>query len=102
MFGQYRVRAGDRMLEESALQGPWEFGRNWASRVEATDMRAPRVDVEFTCREGRGFCAGAAFVRITRADVTVRDEIAPALAVAPSGRLVSGQSLRGLADLKLA
>ena len=102
MFGRYRVMAGDRTLEESPAQGPWQFGNNWASTVEATDMRAPRVDVEFTCLEGRGFCAGAAFVRITRADVTVRDEIAPALAAIPSGRLVSGQPLHGVADLKLA
>ncbi len=100
---RYRAYAGTRTLEASPETVPWAFGNFEATdELTATDLDVHTVGVEFGCHEEWEDCIGdAAHLRISRAAVTLRDQVAPQLSGLPAGRLVAGRSLDGIVDLRL-
>ncbi|RKQ92075.1 hypothetical protein C8N24_1914 [Solirubrobacter pauli] len=100
---RYRLFADERVLEESPDLPTWEIGGVFAGAlVSAPVLDAQRVGVQIGCEEGDYSCAGDAIqLGVTRAAVTLRDEVSPEAVGSPSGRLFSGLSIDGLVDGRL-
>jgi hypothetical protein len=96
---RYRLRAGEQLLEQSPQEPTWVLDEH---EYVATGLRAPGIDLEFTC-EGETETCGSDGARlwVRRAAVTVRDEFPPELTALPTGRLTLGRAQDGIVDLKL-
>lgn len=100
---RYRLFADERVLEESPDLPTWEIGGFLAGAlVSAPELDAKQVGVQIGCEAGDYSCAGdAVHLGVTRAAVTLRDEVSPEAVGSPTGRLFSGLSIDGLVDARL-
>lgn len=100
---RYALFADERVLERSPELPTWELGGFGVGElVSLPGLDAHRVGVQIGCDAGDYSCAGDAIrLGITRAAVTLRDEVSPEAIGSPSGRLFSDLSLDGLVDARL-
>jgi hypothetical protein len=100
---RYRLFADEQVLERSPDLPTWEIGAFGAGGlVSAGGLDARRVGVEIGCEEGDPRCAGDAIhLGVSRAAVSLRDDVPPEAVGSPSGRLFTGLSIDGLVDARL-